>query len=285
MRIRQFLAIGLMISFPYAYPERTVMGAVRFELCKVPVSLQPLLKLSLSRQPWAATSYPPNTEEAMLSVSDADARWSRIFIRCRQDYRSFHLLYLLKMKYPDYFNEIDESIKARVLVSAFRLSKFYNEWGNLVSDGEASEMLLQTGKNAIPLLVPLLSDATRVRLWGSEEATQSHLDDYRVCDYAYRFICALTDRESHIHLGSKPADRDPEIQNLRVVLSGPFAACSNWPAGILSGSRRFPARHFRHRQLLFPARAVMSEFTGLVRRRGRRSPIVEGELQIADGPT
>ena len=81
--------------------------------------------------------------------------------------------------------------------------RYSNDWGHLQYDSDIARALLQTGPAALPYLRPLLDDRSPFLAMGSMEATQSRADQYRRCDFAYRYICLI--------LGSEPEfDRDPE---------------------------------------------------------------------------
>lgn len=133
------------------------------------------------------------------------------------DYTSYHLLLSLRQQYPDHYAEVSSDVKARILCSSLAHFTNFSDWGYLEPtesyDGEAARALLYTGADALPFLLPVLDDKTRVWLEGSVEGTLSKRYQYRRCDFAYRYACLILQRP--VRFSTDPATRDSDIRLLQ----------------------------------------------------------------------
>lgn len=132
---------------------------------------------------------------------------------------AFLALEALRVADQDAYNHLPGRERAEIYVNALRNNVFYNSWGlpgYQLSD--TSYALISLKEDAVPLLIPLLSDQRPAPLSGSEDATTSTMYENRVCDYAWVFISEI--REQSYTYSQHPVERDRAIETLRQELSG-----------------------------------------------------------------
>jgi len=164
----------------------------------------------------AAQIKPDPTPEEARSISE--------YIRQHPDYTSYIGLLYLRAKNAEAYRSIDSPIKASVLASALANLKWLNDWGCLYPspyDSDSAKELVGLGSAAVDPLIPLLSDKRRAYLGdfgGSEWSSNSNRFEFRICDYAYRYVGRIKNLEPTFKV-SIP-ERDRQIEELRGKLSG-----------------------------------------------------------------
>lgn len=144
------------------------------------------------------------------------------YIKDHPDYTAYHLLLGLRKKEPDAYDRIPDDTRASILCSALEHLNYLNDWGYLEPsesyDGIAAKALIETGKAAVDCLVPLLDNKKPAELFGSEEATLSHMYHYRRNDFAYRSLARILGVEPRFE--KDPGERDKEIAKLKEKAEG-----------------------------------------------------------------
>jgi hypothetical protein len=145
---------------------------------------------------------------------------ARRFIEGNPDFSAYHVLMYLRQRDAETWQLIPADTRARVLCSAMKHTIAYNDWGMLGPDidqayngGIADKAILELRRDAIPHLRLLLDDKTIAPIVGSEEATVADELQFRLCDYAYRYIMLILGRKPAFP--DKPAERDRFIDELR----------------------------------------------------------------------
>jgi hypothetical protein len=138
-------------------------------------------------------------------------------ILSRPDNTSYHLLFLLKTRAPNVYDEIPTEIKARVLSSSLEKAHCLNDWSflgpDIDCDAEAGRALVELGPSAIEFLIPILDNKHEAALDGSADATMSVVYAFRRADYAYRYISLILG-ERAVFLPD-PEERDVRISELK----------------------------------------------------------------------
>jgi hypothetical protein len=136
------------------------------------------------------------------------------YIKTHADYTSYHLLLAVRKYHPASYKDVANDDKAAILCSALANSIFLNDWGYLDPsesyDGESAKALLETGKVALKSLTPMLADGKEAPLFGSEEATMSHVYKYRRKDFAARYAAVILGLTPTFSRDLKERDRDIE---------------------------------------------------------------------------
>ncbi|HYH84992.1 MAG TPA: hypothetical protein VEX60_05875 [Pyrinomonadaceae bacterium] len=92
-----------------------------------------------------------------------------------------------------------------------------NDWGLPGRlDGSAGQNFVALGASAVPHLIGLLDDETRMVYAGSKEATMGNSYEYRVKDAAAFFISRILGVPFQVH--ESPRARDEEIEALKASL-------------------------------------------------------------------
>ena len=158
-------------------------------------------------------------ESAALAETQLDATSAleaRHYVTQSKDATAYHLLFALQTHAPDVYRALPADVRAAVLCGALGQLKWLNDWGYLDPsesyDGRAAKALLETGASALLCLRPLLEDLRPAPLFGSEEATMSHMYKYRRADFAYRYISLISGHEPGFE--PNPDQRDPSIRQL-----------------------------------------------------------------------
>jgi hypothetical protein len=116
-------------------------------------------------------------------------------IMSRPDNTSYHLLFLVKARAPNVYEEIPIETKARVLSSSLEKAHCLNDWSflgpDIECDAEAGKALLELGPKAIEFLIPILDNKEPAPLDGSATSTMSVVYAFRRADYAYRYISLI----------------------------------------------------------------------------------------------
>jgi hypothetical protein len=156
-------------------------------------------------------------EPNLLMLPFQDVAEADKYLNSHPDYTSYHTLLAFKKCYNAVYYRLPPSIRARILCSALHNTRVMNDWGLLSPEGAYDDLsalaLLESGPEAIPLLVPILDDTTKVGVNGSKETTTCSLYRYRRCDYAYRYLCLLLGCEPTFR--ALPLERDKDIDLLK----------------------------------------------------------------------
>lgn len=170
-----------------------------------------------------SSSGAPLMKSAILSAakpSQADVQKLVDAVNARQDHTAYHLLFALRRSFPDVYRNLPESVRAKVLCDALTHLQFFNDWGHLAPDqshdGEAALAVLELGETALSCLVPLLNDSKPAPLYGSEPAAMSHLHQYRIKDFAYRYVSLILGRQPAFN--GDPQVRDADVERLQTEL-------------------------------------------------------------------
>jgi len=158
----------------------------------------------------------------LSSVKPSEMDVSKLIdtVNSHQDHSAYHVLGLLRRSFPDAYRNLPGAVKAPVLCDALSHLTFFNDWGYLAPDeshdGEAALALLELGEAALPCLIPLLDESKAAPLFGSEPATMSTVYQYRINDFAYRYISKILGRDPTF--AADPQARDAEIERLKTEL-------------------------------------------------------------------
>ena len=139
------------------------------------------------------------------------------YVELHPNHTSYHLLFAVRRHSRDLYSQISTQAKAKTLCSALERAPFLNDWGYLAPDGgsydgEAAEALLEIPRPAVQHLEGVLRDRRPAHVFGSEEATMSHVYHYRRADFAYRYICLILGRKPTFD--PDPTERDNAIRKL-----------------------------------------------------------------------
>lgn len=151
-----------------------------------------------------------------LDLSREEQEKIQEIILSSPDYQSYHLLFaLIKTRNP--VVSIPDEIKASILCSALGHLVYYNDWTLLdpveSNERQAGQEILDVGKNALICLVPLLDNSRPAPFFGSEDATMSKVYQYRINDFAFRYISLILKNEAPFL--PQPQSRDSLIQILK----------------------------------------------------------------------
>jgi hypothetical protein len=151
-----------------------------------------------------------------LKLSPAQLAIAEKHIKEVKDYRSYHLLFVVKNTSEKAYEGLPTDAKIMILASSLREQVFLNDWSYLEKeecfDNRAGKALLGLGKAGIAHLEPMLKDSTPAPLFGSEEHTLSDLYGYRRKDFAYRYISLILNQEPDF--SPYPKERDKAIDVL-----------------------------------------------------------------------
>ena len=105
------------------------------------------------------------------------------------------------------------AFRVAVLVDDLRESTYFNAWGlpHLYWE-DAGKALIDEGRTAVEPLTALLTDSRPAPMWGEEEVVEYQRYEYRVKDYAWALLRAISG-----HAGAIPVDastRDTMINEL-----------------------------------------------------------------------
>jgi hypothetical protein len=164
--------------------------------------------------------YVLNTRQERYALWPFETRKAEAYVSSHPDWTSYHILMALRDHYPASYDRLSVTTKAAVLCSALARTTVHNDWGYLDSEGSwesgSAQALLALGPSALRYLRPLLDDRTRAYLAGSKEATTSESYRYRVCDFAYNYVCLILGWPRKFDVD--PKERDKEIESLKVKL-------------------------------------------------------------------
>jgi hypothetical protein len=164
----------------------------------------------------------PVEESDLVSkpLNAADVPRALKFLNSNPDYTSYHLLLTVRRHHLERYKKISNATKAQILGSTLKNTRWLNDWGLLSpsgsSDFEAAGALLETGKEALKFLVPILDDAGEAPLSGSEEASISSRYRFRRKDFAYRYVSLIRGDVPSFH--AEPKNRDADIDALKAKL-------------------------------------------------------------------
>ena len=151
----------------------------------------------------------PNSAELNAAVA---------YISAHPNGQSYLLLFLVKWHSPTQYADIPAATRAAVLCGAIgnlqALNEFDAMFWNLDREerAEPARMLLETGDAAVPHLLPLLADRSRVAIYGSSEAAAAAHVKYRRADVAYRLLAKIVGVHPQAH--DDPSERDKFIRDL-----------------------------------------------------------------------
>jgi hypothetical protein len=111
------------------------------------------------------------------------------------------------------YDSLDPQLRAKIYSRALAGNASYNAWGlpayHLTDTAKA---FIGVGQDAIPMLLPLLSDRREAMLEGSQDATTGKMYHNRVRDYAWVLMNEILGRP--YTYARDPEDRDRSISNL-----------------------------------------------------------------------
>jgi hypothetical protein len=109
------------------------------------------------------------------------------------------------------YQEMKADFRIAVLVDALRNSQFFNTWGlpHLYWE-DAAQALIEEGEAATPALMKLLDDLRPAPMWGQEEVVEYEAYKYRIRDYAWAIIMAISGEK--IDIPQDPDERDELIR-------------------------------------------------------------------------
>jgi hypothetical protein len=169
-------------------------------------SLTNLIAVSTERKSLIQEPIPSNLLADAINVSATID-----YLRNHPDFTAYHLLFLLRHYAPKDYESLPADIKAEILCSSLANVQCLNDWGYLAPkepyDGIAAQALLQVGKSALPYLLKLMNDKNDAPLFGTEEATMSHLYRYRRADFAYRYAMLVLGRQPTFPADASERDR------------------------------------------------------------------------------
>lgn len=153
---------------------------------------------------------------------------------------AYLLLMHLYFEYHDVYVRVPRATRAAILAAGLRNNRYKNDWGSLNGrsrrNGDASMALVGCGPACIKHLLPLLSDKSAAQHYGSDDATNSIVHRFRVCDYAHRCL-SLVAGEAYL-LYDDLKDRDHAISSLRRrICTAPGGPPSRFPRRGVCGRR------------------------------------------------
>ena len=125
---------------------------------------------------------------------------------------------------PKRYLGIPDATKAQILCDALAKVTFLDDFGSVgdppddAVDREAGRALVEVGRTALPLLANLLGNRSEAPISGSDSATIAWANQYRRCDFAYRYILLILGRKHALH--PDLAERDRLIADLQKELAG-----------------------------------------------------------------
>ena len=137
--------------------------------------------------------------------------------RTTQDfgYTDYHSL-LLFMQHGN-TSIISKKIQAQIICEALRMLPCLNDFGVVGAygsyDAYAAELLLATGKEGLPFLLPVLDDKRQAPISGSASSTSVITSQTRRCDYAHRYAEMILHGE--FSLQRNIAERDKKIAEVK----------------------------------------------------------------------
>lgn len=174
-----------------------------------------------ARESRTGKAFMESETRAKMPVTLGQLRAAKQYVEENPDLSSYHLLLLLRQQAPDLYASISPSTKAAVLCAGLEQNRFLNDWGNLKPAGSfdrsAATALVETGKTCMPYLRRLLDDKRAAPLFGSAEATTSHVYRYRRADFAYRYAMLILKRDPDFDQDAN--ERDRSIMGLKKELN------------------------------------------------------------------
>jgi hypothetical protein len=157
-------------------------------------------------------------------LAEGDVPGALAYIRRHADCTSFFVLLAVRKYYPASYKRVPNGVKIAILCSALKNRHCLNDFGNLDADdptdtainNDGAKALLETGKQALKCLRPILDDDRSAPLSGSDEAAASSLYKYRRKDYAYRYASLILGETPVFR--ADPKRRDKDIENLKAEL-------------------------------------------------------------------
>jgi len=121
------------------------------------------------------------------------------------------LLLLRKLDNKAYM-DVSAETRAKVLTDALQASKTFNTWGLPgVYLEDASNAMIEAGRNAVPALKRMLGETRAAPLFGSKEAMLAQQLKYRLCDYALFFMKKI-EGDAQFKLPKTSEERDALIK-------------------------------------------------------------------------
>ncbi len=143
-----------------------------------------------------------------IALSDEEAARASAYVAAHPDHSSYHLLLALRRRSPEAYAKLPATTRAAVLCAALGHLTTFNDWGHLATipvEGPPTEALIETGRDALLCLAPLLDDRRPAPFYGSKDATVS--TGYRRSDFAYRCAARILGREPHFAASVEERDR------------------------------------------------------------------------------
>lgn len=124
------------------------------------------------------------------------------------DKTSFLTLIALREVNKDLYATVKPDLGLAILLDTLTTSEFFNAWGmpHLYWE-DAALAVIEYGRAAIEPLQPLLKDDRLAPVWGSEEAMESDLYQYRVNDYAWAMLIEIRGDRMEIPVDSTARDK------------------------------------------------------------------------------
>jgi hypothetical protein len=148
-------------------------------------------------------------QEPRSELTKCDLAVAREYVLAFPNRSAYHILLNIRRLDLEAYSSISDVIKARVLVNALSVAREIDDWGDLsdpTSVGEAGSSVLAVGRTALPLLLAILDDGTRIGSFEGEVQAYCDLTSSRRKDVAYKIISLI--------LGRQPSyDPDPGIRN------------------------------------------------------------------------
>jgi hypothetical protein len=173
-----------------------------------PTLLSKLMDQSAAQQePFNSLAY-----RELKTRTDVDSKQLVALVNAHKDASGLLPLLLLRTLDNKTYLSVSAEVRAGILTSALKGSKYFNAWGipNYYLE-DASNALIETGKAAVPALRAMLQDTRPAPVFGSQEYVLYRRLQYRVCDYALFFLRRIGG-SNDFRLPAAPADRDALIK-------------------------------------------------------------------------
>ena len=99
----------------------------------------------------------------------------------------------------DEYKKLDTGVRIKTLIDALEKAKFFNVFGipHLYWE-QAAKAIIEEGEGAKEYLIPLLKNMREAPVWGSEGTVINRIYKYRVCDYAWKMLLDIDQRQIEI---------------------------------------------------------------------------------------
>lgn len=99
----------------------------------------------------------------------------------------------------DEYKKLDTLVRIKTPIDALEKAKFFNVFGipHLYWE-QAAKAIIEEGEGAKEYLIPLLKNMREAPAWGSEGTVINSIYKYRVCDYAWKMLLDIDQRQIEI---------------------------------------------------------------------------------------